>query len=206
VSAKCPLGMRLFTSRVTHLMSTPCCRQAGRIKADAPLAGPLLLNSICTGQVCQRFTSAGHRGMVSHKAVERTQCGAASAANLEPDFYGLVTTHGMNRHHLLYSAQGDSHMAQSLRSQLGCGYGLLPNCACAEYNAVRLAACKKRDDITGNNVSPSVVRLLANAAAGAAHALFRVIRWCRSARSRSYGDTGSSVGVHTPKNEQRGTC
>ena len=195
-----------FTSRVTHLMATPCCRQADRIKTDAPLAGPLLPNSICMVQVYQRFTSAGHRGMVSRKAVVRTYCGVASAANLEPDFYSLVATHGMSRHHLLYSAQGDSDMARSLRSQLGFGQGLLPDCACTECNAVRLATCKKRDDSTGNNVSPSVVALQANAAAGAAQALFRVTRRCRSARSRSYGDTGSSVGVHTPKHQHRGIC
>jgi len=115
-----------FTSRVTHLMPTPCLRQAAKKKAQAPPSDPQLPNIICTVQVYQRVTSAGLGDMVSYTANTRTHCGAASAAKLEPDLYSLVATHGMSRHHLLYSAQGDSDMAWSLRSQLrGCCQGLL---------------------------------------------------------------------------------
>ena len=148
-----------------------CLPQTAKNDARAPLSGPRLPNSVCTVQVYQRVTSAGLRGTVTQTVVQRTHCGAATVAKLEPDFYALVAAYGTKRTRLLYPAKEDPEMAQSLRSLLDFGKGQLPERACADCHAVYLTARKKRDDSITDGGQHSMLGALASAAASAAQAV-----------------------------------
>jgi len=153
------------------LLSSLLCHQAAHKEAQPPPADSLLPNSICTVQVYHRVPTAGLRGTVTRTVVQRTHCGAASVAKLEPDFYSLISAHGTPTYRFVYPAQCDSDMARSLRYQLGFGQGQLPDRACNECNKAYLAARKKRDDTAGEDIPSGFLGSLAAAAAGAAHAL-----------------------------------